>query len=177
MAETLGRLDEGAEALALFDKCIKAAPKSVKPRADKALLLQRMGDFEAAEKEFRRALRLAPKDGELYRLFLTTKTLSKGDPLIRAMEQAWVDKKVTGRGRVQLGFALAKAMEDIGASDRVFRYLNRANTEHRAANPFDIAHRVAEVDGLIEAFTGADYSPISMTSDICLLYTSPSPRD
>lgn len=159
LAEALAADGAVDEALALHDRLIALAPKQVKPRADKALLLQRTGDFDAAEREFRAALKLAPKDGELYRVFLATKRLARGDPLIGAMQRAWTDPAVTGRARVHLGFALAKAMEDSGQPEKVFRYLQPANAGIRKAQPYDIAGRRAEVDGLIAAFRGGDFTP------------------
>lgn len=154
--EAAGRVDE---ALAEHDALIRRYPKSVRPLADKALLLQRTGDFAAAEKVLRKALAINPLEGQLYRILSATIKLRKGDPLIAAMQKAHADKRLQGRGRVQLQFALAKAMEDSGQHDRVFRYLNPANAAMRAAFPYDIAERRAEVDGLIAAFEGHDFTP------------------
>ncbi len=160
-AEALGAAGRTGEALAAWDSLIRRMPREVKPRADKALLLQRMGDFAAAEEEFRRALKRAPKDGELYRMLVTTRRVRKGEPLLRQMLEAHADPAVTGRGRMQLQFALAKAMADTGQHDRVFRYLDPANAAMRAAQPYDIGRRRAEVDGLVAAFEGADFTPLA----------------
>ncbi|RDC71338.1 sulfotransferase family protein [Rhodovulum sp. 12E13] len=160
-AEALGAAGRTREALAAWDDLIRRMPREVKPRADKALLLQRMGDFEAAEEEFRRALKRAPRDGELYRMLVTTRRVRKGEPLLRQMLDAHADPAVTGRSRMQLQFALAKAMADTGQHDRVFRYLDPANAAMRAAQPYDIARRRAEVDGLIAAFRGGDFTPLA----------------
>jgi tetratricopeptide (TPR) repeat protein len=145
------------EASATFDALIALAPKAIKPRADKALMLQRAGQFDAAEKEFRKALKLAPLDGELYRIFLATKKLKSNDPLIRAMKTAWADKRVAGRSRAHLGFALSKTMEDTGNYKRVFSYLRPANTLIRAQNPYDLSQRDAEVKALLECYAGFDF--------------------
>jgi hypothetical protein len=66
---------------------------------------------------------------------------------------------------MQLQFALAKAMADTGRHDRVFRYLDPANAAMRAAFPYDVAQRRAEVDGLIAAFEGADFAPVADPDD------------
>lgn len=161
LADALARLGETEDALALHDAVIAAQPKAVKPRAEKALLLQQTGDFDGAEQEFRKALKLAPLDGELYRIFLGSKKLAKGDPLIRDMQRAWRDPKLPRRSRSHLGFALAKAMADSGQHDKVFAYLHPANAERRKDYPPDMEARRQEVDGLIAAFTGADFTPIA----------------
>jgi tetratricopeptide (TPR) repeat protein len=164
-AEALGAAGRTDEALAAHDALIKAQPKAVKPRADKALLLQRMGAFEAAEAELRRALKRAPKDGELYRMLVATHRVRKGEPLLSDMLKAHADKAVAGASRMHLDFALAKAMADTGQHGRVFRFLDPANAAMRRAFPYDIAARRQEVEGLIAAFEGADFTPLAAPED------------
>lgn len=132
-------------AVAVIDGIIARAPGALKPRAEKARLLQQDGQFDAAARELRRALKRAPRDGELYRILMQTHTARPGDPVVKAMQAAWADDAVTGPGRAHLGFALAKAMRDLGRHDRVFAYLDPANAGMRAAQPFDLAARQAEV--------------------------------
>lgn len=157
-AQTLADLGRTAEAAATYDRLIARHPREVKPRADKAHLLQQAGDFEAAEAEFRAALDLAPEDGELYRVFLRTKKLGPDDPLIAAMERAWNNRKLPPVSRTHLGFALAKAMEDSGQHDRVFPYLRAANEGMRRTQPFDIAERERRLEALLAAFRGHDFT-------------------
>jgi len=165
LADALSASGAAEESLDVYDQLLKLGPKEVKPRADKALALQRLGRFSDAETEFRKALKLAPKEGELYRTFLATKKLTKGDPLIGAMQRAWSDKSVQGRSRIHLGYALAKAMEEIGQPDKSFRYLKMANDRLRAKQPFDIAMRRSEVEGLIAAFRGGDFASANSTDE------------
>jgi Tfp pilus assembly protein PilF len=157
-AQTLAELGRIRDAAADYDRLIAALPREVKPRADKAHMLQQAGDFDAAEREFRAALDLAPDDGELYRVFLRSKKLKAGDPLIAAMERAWAKSTLSDRSRVHLGFALAKAMEDSGQTPRVFTYLRPANEGMRRIFPFDIAERERQFDALLDAFRGYDFT-------------------
>ena len=160
-AQALAAAGQTDAALAAHDALIRKLPREVKPRADKALLLQQMGDFDAAEAELKKALKRAPHDGELFRMLVTARRMRKGEPLIAQMIDAHHDAEVTGRSRMQLQFALAKAMADTGEYDKVFRFLDPANAAMRKAFPYEIAQRRAEVDGLIEAFRGADFSPVA----------------
>ncbi|MEE4119878.1 MAG: tetratricopeptide repeat protein [Paracoccaceae bacterium] len=164
-AQALGEAGQGPDALALYDRLIRLAPKEVRPRADKALLLQRMGDFDAAEAELRRALKRAPGDGALMRMIAVSRKLKRGEPLISEMKTALRDPATKPDSRMQLNFALAKAMADTGERDRVFRHLDAANAAVRAARPFDRDARMAEVDGLIAAFEGADFAPLPAQPD------------
>lgn len=177
-AQTLADLGRTAEAAAAYDRLIAMLPRAVKPRADKAHLLQQAGDFDAAEAEFRRALELAPDDGELYRVFLRTKKLSPDDPMIGQMERLWARESLPLRSRAHLGFALAKAMEDIGRHDRVFAFLRPANEAMRRLQPFDMADREAKLSALLDAFRGHDYGrhPAAEPGDFGPIFVSGLPR-
>lgn len=176
-AEALAALGQTDQALALYDRLIRALPKQVKPLADKALLLQRLGDFEGAETCLRRALRLAPLEGQLYRMLVVTRRITPNDPLIPAMLRAHGDRRVTGLSRAELGFALAKAMADTGQHAQMFTYLGPANAAVRAAQPHDPRQRSAEVEGLIAAFRGADFTPLPEgPDDIAPIFVTGLPR-
>ncbi len=166
------------QAALTMDRLIALDPKQIGPRADKALLLQRAGQFDAAEAELRKALKRAPKDGELYRILVAGRKIAPGDPLIGAMKRAYGDRSVTGLSRINLGFALSKAMEDTGAYGEVFAYLNAANRLSRKLQPYDIADRQAEVAALKTACAGyADLSPMTAeTSDIAPIFVTGLPR-
>lgn len=169
LAEVQGLCGDSPAALASHDALIKLAPGHPKPLADKALYLQQLGEFDAADAAFRKALRRAPDSGELYRMWLGSKRLAKGDPLIRKMQQLFTHPKMSEAGRIHLGFALAKAMEETGAHDKVFGYLNIANRLQRKAYPYDPAARDAEVAGIMRASNSlpspadTDFAPIIVT--------------
>ena len=176
-AEVLFDMGRQKDALKIHDGLIAAYPKSVKPLADKALALQRIGAFDDAEALFRKALKKEPLNGQLYRIFLGTKRLEPGDPLIAQMEAAYSNDKVKGRDRIHLGFALAKVMEDTGETAQVFGYLNPANAAMRDAYPYDVGAREAEVTQFIDSFKTADFSaPIANTTDFAPIFVTGMPR-
>ncbi|RVT82112.1 sulfotransferase [Rhodobacteraceae bacterium CCMM004] len=155
LAAAQAKSGDSDAALRTLDALAKAQPRAAKPVADQALLHQRRGDFDAAEKLLLKALKLAPGDGELYRILMTTRTARPRDPIVKAMQAAWRDPRVAGQKRAHLGFALAKAMADIGATDRVFRYLDPANALVRERWPYDRARRAREVSEWINWARGA----------------------
>ncbi|MEL6519852.1 MAG: sulfotransferase [Pseudomonadota bacterium] len=165
LAHALVEAGDLDDAIAIYDNLIALTPKAVKPRADKAFVLQRAGRFEESETEFRSVLKIAPKEGEIYRTFLATKKLQPGDPLIGAMKRAWADKSVKGHSRAHLGFALAKVMEDTGQPELMFKYLNPANAALTKAYPFDLAAREQEIAALKSACVEFDFSTGDGTSD------------
>ncbi|MEL7211036.1 MAG: sulfotransferase [Pseudomonadota bacterium] len=175
-AGALHQAGKDAAALPLYDKLIALRPNDAKPRADKAFLLQRAGQFDAAEAEFRAALANDPYDGELYRVFLATKKLDADDPLIPSMKTAWGSVKLNDRARANLGYALAKVMEDTGQHDQVFKYLDPANALMANAFPFQMSERVAEVQTIRRLFD--DWTPpkLEKTTNAQPIFITGMPR-
>lgn len=131
------RLNRPDAALAALDKASALDPKALAPKVEKAHYLQILGDFEAADRAFRALLKRHPEETEIYRMALVTRKLGKGDPLIRQMLALWTNPRLNDYGRVEIGFALAKAMADIGAQDKVFGFLRQANAAQRRLAPYD----------------------------------------
>lgn len=156
-AKALHRVGKDEAALSIYDRLIEVLSDRPKPRADKALLLQQLGRFDEAEEQLRLAIHNAPYDGELYRILLATKKLSPDDRLIPMMEHAWGSPKLTDQSKMHLGYALAKTMEDTGQHDRVFSYLEPANSLLSKSFPYDLNARKAEIETLFRVFR--DWAP------------------
>lgn len=171
-----GRHGDHDKALALHDRLIAAAPKEIKPRADKALYLQNIGDFDGAETLLRKLIRQYPEETELYRMLAGGKRFQKGDRLLAQMRALWSDPRLNDHGRMQIGFALAKASEDIGETDRIFTYLRPANAAQRRLAPFDAAARDAEWQGFREAQTCDDYTPLGDPLPLRPVFVAGLPR-
>ena len=163
LGQARARLGKSDAALADYDAALAVAPDHPMALANKAGLLQGLGRFDDAEVWFRKAFAADPKNGENYRLFLTSHKTKPGDPIIKQMESALADPATPDRDKVHLGFALAKAMEDLKDYKRVFTYLRPANQLMRKLHPYDIATRRAEVDGTLKTF--ADFDPTRLPSE------------
>ncbi len=158
LARALGALRREEEALSHFDRAIALDPALAFAHARRATLHQARGDFEAAEADFRKAIELEPTNGETYRIFSASHRFRPDDPLLERMREIWEREDLGEKDRMNLGFALAKAMEDIKAHDRVFTYLRPANDLMRKRFPYDINTRIAEVEKVKNAFEGFDFS-------------------
>lgn len=177
LAEALGRQGRDEEARAQFDAAIAMAPGLAQLYSLRGIFLQKLGDFESAEADFRAAIEREPNNGEHYRTFLASHRLSPGDPLIAEMEARFANPALSDHNRMQLGFALATALEQVKAYDRVFAYLRPANDLMRKRYPYDIARRRAEVEGLKAAFTGADFTrEIAGASTAAPIFVTGLPR-
>lgn len=178
----LARALEGAgrpeDALAAHDRAVAAAPDRPETHGRRAILLQQMGRFDAAEAGFRRAIALDPANGEHYRLMVKGRKLAADDPLLVEMLALWERDDLTCLSRMNLGFALAKAMEDAGRHDRIFAYLNPANALMRKLYPYDIATRRAEVAALKAACAGTDFTRrrVAGTTGYAPIFVTGMPR-
>ncbi|MGR3570628.1 sulfotransferase [Brevirhabdus sp.] len=165
-------------ALRTYERAIALYPDAAAPHDRRADCLQVRGDFGAAAADFRRALALAPRDGALYRRFAAGLKLSPDDALVATMQALHDDPATPRLDRAQLGFALAKVMEDAGQFDHVFGYLHRANRDMRKLFPYDIAARRAEVAAQQAAFRALDPDAplLSGTSAFAPVFVTGLPR-
>jgi len=137
--------------LELYDALIALDPKAIKSQADKALYLQRAGDFDASERLFRKLLKKHPTEAELYRMFAATTRFKPNDPLIGAMRRLAKHPRLSQQGKMQVNFALAKAMEDTKKTDQVFPHLKRANAAQASLWPDDPHARQLEWQSVVDA--------------------------
>ncbi|MGP6088090.1 tetratricopeptide repeat-containing sulfotransferase family protein [Antarctobacter jejuensis] len=174
VAET--RLGHHGRVLDLHDRLIALAPKEIKPKADKALFLQNIGEFDAAGKLLKKLIRQHPTQTELYRMLSAGHRFAKGDPLIRQMQGLWTNPRLNDVGKMQIGFALAKSAEDTGDRDRVFSYLKPANAAQGRLFPFNAAERDAEWQAFRDAQDGADYAPVGDPLPLRPVFVTGLPR-
>lgn len=147
----LGRLDE-AEA-----KCRQAAAISADlagAHHNIALILKEKGRLHEAQQAERRAIRLAPRNTSYYAHLASIRSFKTGDRYIRALERmAAASSPMSSADRVYLHFALAKAYNDIGQSDRAFAQLLAGNRLKRELTAYDETATLARMARTRELFT------------------------
>ncbi len=164
-ALALNEAGETQQAVRAYRDLIKLQPRDMNARTGLGRALQRAGDFKAAEKEFRRGLKREPESGLLYHMMTQSRKLRRGEPLIREMLAAYKRHAMPAGQRAHLCFGLAKAMEDSGQHDKVFRFLNEANALVHSFTPYDRADRQKELDDFHRAFDGFDFRQPGLDSD------------
>ena len=165
LARAQGVLRRDTAAMKNFAKAIEIAPNYAFAYTRRATLLQTLGDFTAAEADFRMALELDPDNGETYRVFSTTHKFESDDPLIQQMKSRYEDSNLSDESRMNLGFALSKAMEDCKEYNQVFPYLNKANAMMLKTYPYDVSSRKTEIDNIKAAFKDVDYAATTVGND------------
>jgi tetratricopeptide (TPR) repeat protein len=157
--KALGGAGQPAEAMAAFAAALAADPDFAEAFAARAMVHLQQGDFAAARTDFDAAIARAPQTGAFYRMAAAGQRLTPGDPLIARMEEAWARTDLPLEARAELGFALAKAMDDTGQTDRVFGYLDIANGITRARWPYDPGRDANGMRQVCAAFARAPKAP------------------
>ncbi|MDJ0824988.1 MAG: sulfotransferase [Rhodobacter sp.] len=178
LAQALAAAQRQDDAMATFDRAMTLDPDSAFARTATAEYLQSLGRFDAAGVLIREGIDRDPGEPSYYQVLAAGRKMTADDPAIALMQALWADRPDADAGRVYLGFALAKAMEDTGAHDRVFTYLRPANDLARQLYPFDLDHRRRVVDEVKSAFGGYDYlgTEVPGRSEFAPIFVTGMPR-
>lgn len=178
LAQAQARLGKDDEAAANYDLALALDPASAIATYGKASLYQTLGRFDEARELFRKVMDLDPLNGENYRLFSTSYKASAGDPVIELMKTRFDDPRISDADKLNLGFAVAKLLEDARQHDEVFRYLDTANALMKKAFPYDIRQRQREVAALKKAMADVDWHgrKVAGTTDFAPIFVTGMPR-
>ncbi len=178
LAQAQARQGKDVEALANFERALAIDRKSIVATGGMATLLQTLGRFDEAQEMFRKAFDLDPMEGETYRLFSASHKFKQGDPILERMLTLYDNPALSSASRMSLGFAIAKALEDVKEYGRVFRYLDQANALNRKAHPYDMRSRYGEVESTKAAFADFDWhaARVEGTTSFAPIFVSGMPR-
>ncbi|MCB6177783.1 sulfotransferase [Rhodobacter sp. Har01] len=157
LAQARAHVGDDARAEADFAAARALEPKNAVILGADGVFLQGLGRFAEAEARFLDAIAGDPAAGEPYRLYYASHKARADEPMLAQMQARFADPATPDRDRMALGFALAKALEDVKDHARVFDYLDPANALMRKLHPYDIAEREDQVSRLIEAMEGMDW--------------------
>ena len=115
------------EAFAAYDKVLEMEPGLPAALAEKASLLQTIGQIDEARGLIVQALEREPENGSLYLLYASTGKAKADDPVMAKALELYE----AGREDRHLAFAVSKV------SDQPFAALVKANALSRAAFPYD----------------------------------------
>jgi hypothetical protein len=144
--------NDHARALQSYDAALAHDPGNAQYLYNRAAVRRFLGDLAGAEQDYDRVIALRPGDYEAYKNRSDLRTQSAQRNHIAQLQAALKTPGVEWRGEVQLGFALAKEHEDLGAYPESFEMLCQAAGRQRQHMRYDVATDVATVQWIIDAF-------------------------
>lgn len=177
LAQAAGHLGHDEEAEAAYREALALEPGNAAIRGAFGVFLQGLGRFAEGEEQFLAAIAAAPGMGEPYRLYYASHKTQAGEPMLAEMERRFADPATGDSDRRAFGFAIAKALEDLKDHARVFDFLDPANALMRKAHPYDIAERERQVEQLMAAMEGMDWTRrVEGTTGAAPIFVTGMPR-
>ncbi|MEC9197651.1 MAG: sulfotransferase [Pseudomonadota bacterium] len=174
-AEAEVAASDQAQALKTLGKLVSLRPNDPAPKVEQAKVLQQLGRFDEALEIIGKLLKKQPEDGQLYRLLTFPRRMQADDPVIPQMQALW-EQPLSDQSRIDLGYALAKTMGDLGQHDQVFTYLDVANAlqcKQAAPNMDGVEEEAAQ---LITAQQGAKLPALAAPQSPSPIFITGMPR-
>ncbi|MEM9320425.1 MAG: sulfotransferase [Pseudomonadota bacterium] len=138
LASALWQNGELDRAISVIETAIAARPKVGALHAKRGQFAQSQGRMDDASADLLRAIDLDPGGGEAYRAYLGSGKVAADDPILPLIDTALARSDLRPASRWRLHFAKAKALDDLGQTQDVFTHLRKANSQQRAAYPYNI---------------------------------------
>ena len=152
-ADALGRAARYPESVALYEQLLERTPREAGLWTSYGHLLKTMGRFDEGHRAMRTAIEIAPSSGEAWWNLSNLKVAQFSSEDLQTMERAVQDPETPLQDRLQLHFALGKAMEDRHEYERAFRHYDQGNRLRRPSLDYDPDDVTTEVNELRRRFT------------------------
>lgn len=147
------QLELRERAVGCYQRAVALEPHRGKHYYNLAALKRSLGDIESAEANFDRAIELDPTDFEAIKIRSELRTQTPEDNHVEALAAALDGGVADPRGEVQICYALAKELEDIGESQRSFDYLDRGARQRRRLMRYEVQRDIDTMATLQATFT------------------------
>ncbi len=124
-------------ALTHYRRALELKPDSADLHNSTGHVLHALGRFDEASHAYLNALAFDPNNTRVYLNLADTKTFTKDDPHLQAMQALERDASIPESERMYLYFALGKAFTDLNDHARAFEYLLQGNALKRAQITYD----------------------------------------
>ncbi|WP_294120346.1 tetratricopeptide repeat-containing sulfotransferase family protein [Sphingomonas sp.] len=157
-AATLGRLGDFDQAISLYEDVLKRSPRQPRVLLSYGHLLKTVGRQAEGVAAYRKSIALKPALGEAWWSLANLKTVKFDEADIAAMQAGLERTDLDDDDRLQLEFALGKAMHDAGRSDEAFAHYAAGNAIRVKLVPHDAAKISRTVTRCIEQFTASAFA-------------------
>lgn len=118
----------------------------------KANVYREIGDFNKTLEQINKAISIEPNNIDFLTFYVNSKKIENTDHVIEKMIALFEKKSITKSDKINLGFAITKALEDSKQFDRVFPFLKSANDSMNYNFPYDVNTAISENDETIKYF-------------------------
>ena len=143
------------KAVSLFDQVLQDAPNDPATLTSRGHALKTWGRSEEAVASYKRAVQAAPNHGDAWYALANLKTYTFSQEELDRMRRQEDAPGQPLQNRINLCFAIAKALEDRGAYDEAFSYYARGNAMKKHQTRYTSEQMEAEFEAQKAACTPA----------------------
>ncbi|TDR71086.1 sulfotransferase [Paludibacterium purpuratum] len=138
LGSTLEKKGDKTAALAAYEQAIAIDPGHAEAQNNAGALCFEAGRLEEARAHFIAAIAARPDFVEAHYNLSSLKSYTPDDPHLALLEQLYARRnQLSEHARIRYGFALGKALDDIGEYDRAFAAYEEGNRIQHAGLPMD----------------------------------------
>lgn len=163
-ARALVELGQLQELVSICDQTIQLKPNFAEAYIARGDAYRGLGQLQPARQSLEQALQLKPDHAAAHYSLGTLKDYQPGDVQIGQMEALHTDAETRESDQVLLGFALAKAYEDLADYDKSFQYLKAGNRARKKQLNYHINDDRKMIGSIRRIFTSASL-PSALTTD------------
>lgn len=158
IAQFYTRLNLHAEAEDCYRRALATAPGNPKYLYNLATAVIALGKLDEAEALLDRVIAADPHDYDAYYNRATLRKQTAQSNHVADIERLLASRLRDPMGEVQLGYALAKELEDLGEHHRSFAALKRGADARKRLLSYDVADDVRAMDAIAAAFDTAFFA-------------------
>jgi tetratricopeptide (TPR) repeat protein len=152
MGSLLCQVNRHAEAVSHYEKAVAGKPLDAQHVYNLACLYRSLGRLAESEQCFDKTIALAPTDYESYKLRSELRAQKPDNNHVDELKKAAQGNIPDQRGQVQISFALAKELEDLGKTDESFRYLKQGADLRRSLMQYDVDRDLQTIEAIQNAY-------------------------
>ena len=165
LAETLALVSEFGRAIKQYEVLVREAPKQAPLWQRYGYALRSAGSRDEAVQAFRKCLSLAPDSGEAYWNLANLKTEPFTAPEIEAMEKLAVRHSLPAEDKVNLHYALGRALEQGNCFERSFMHYATGARLRRAGLHYDPDDVTKFVDRAVNVLTADFFARVAQAGN------------
>jgi tetratricopeptide (TPR) repeat protein len=159
------QLEQRDKAVVCYERAAALEPARGKHHYNIAALRRSLGDIEAAEAHFDKAIELDPEDYEAVKVRSELRRQTPENNHVAALEAMLDGGIADSRGEVQVCYAAAKELEDLGKWERSFSYLKRGADKRRSLMRYDVQRDIDTIAAIEETFSAGRFDGAAAGSD------------